>query len=71
MNHKDDVSQDLVVGRPRDSEDRIDWQIEHARFEDALDLAEKDVSLKSSTHQKVWHILLRLDLWSYTAFWVA
>ena len=45
--------QDLVIGRPRDSEDRIDWQIEHARFEEALDLAEKDISLKVSTHQKV------------------
>ena len=45
--------QDLVVGRPRDSEDRIDWQIEHAHFEDALELAEKDISLKASTRQKV------------------
>lgn len=32
--------QDIVIGRYRDIEDRITWQLERGRFEDALALAE-------------------------------
>ena len=45
--------QDIVVGRPRDGDDRVNWLIEHARFEEALKVLDTDGSLKSSSHQKV------------------
>ena len=42
-----------MVGRPRDGDDRVNWLIEHARFEQALHILDTDRSLKSSSHQKV------------------
>ena len=51
--------QDIVVGKPRDGDDRIDWLIQYARFEDALTILEADSSLHASSHEKVlplhWH----------------
>ena len=41
------------MGRPRDGDDRVIWLVEHARFEQALQVLETDKSLKTSSHQKV------------------
>lgn len=45
--------QDIVVGKPRDGDDRIDWLIQYSRFEEALTILEADSSLRASSHQKV------------------
>ena len=31
---------DVVLGKSRDADDRLDWLLEHEKFSDALDLAE-------------------------------
>jgi len=46
------LEQDIVVGRPRDGDDRVDWLIEHTRFEQALEVLDTDTSLKPSSPQK-------------------
>ena len=38
-------SQDIVIGRYRDTEDRISWFLEHRQFETALQVAERERGL--------------------------
>lgn len=45
--------QDIVVGKPRDADDRLDWLIQHHRFEQALHVLEADGSLSAASHAKV------------------
>ena len=41
--------QDIIVGRPRDGDDRVAWLLEHQRFQRALDIIEKEPSLRAAT----------------------
>ena len=41
--------QDIIVGRPRDGDDRIAWLLEHQRFQRALDIIEKEPTLRAAT----------------------
>lgn len=45
--------QDIVMGRPRDGEDRVSWFLEKKRFEDALALIEHGEAFKDSTRERV------------------
>lgn len=45
--------QDVVVGRPRDGDDRVAWLLDHRRFDKALAVLETDRGLKPSTHEQV------------------
>ena len=45
--------QDIVVGRPRDGDDRVAWLLEHRRFDKALEILETDKTLRPATHQQV------------------
>jgi len=45
---------DVVVGKPRDQDDHVDWLLEHQRFQDALKVTqEKSRYLKRHTCQEV------------------
>ncbi|KAK9816865.1 hypothetical protein WJX72_006282 [[Myrmecia] bisecta] len=44
---------DVVVGRPRDSNDRVTWLLDHQRFQQAVDIAEADPAIKTSTRELV------------------
>ena len=45
--------QDVVVGKPRDGDDRVAWLLDHQRFNKALSVLETDRGLKKSTHAQV------------------
>jgi hypothetical protein len=45
--------QDVVVGKPRDGDDRVAWLLDHQRFDKALSVLETDKGLKKSTHAQV------------------
>ena len=45
--------QDVVVGRPRDGDDRVAWLLDHGRFDKALSVLDTDRGLKASTHEQV------------------
>lgn len=45
--------QDVVVGKPRDGDDRVAWLLDHQRFDKALSVLETDRGLKKSTHAQV------------------
>jgi hypothetical protein len=47
------IEQDVVVGRPRDGDDRVAWLLDHHRFDKALAVLESDRGLKASTHEQV------------------
>jgi len=47
------VLQDVVVGKPRDGDDRVAWLLDHQRFDAALSVLETDKGLKKSTHAQV------------------
>lgn len=47
------LSQDIVIGRHRDTEDRISWLLGAGRFEAALALAEADSSLPRAVFETV------------------
>jgi len=47
------VLQDVVVGKPRDGDDRVAWLLDHQRFDAALSVLETDTGLKKSTHTQV------------------
>ncbi len=44
--------QDVVVGRPRDGDDRVAWLLDHGRFDKALAVLDTDRGLKASTHEQ-------------------
>ena len=46
-------AQDVVVGRPRDGDDRVAWLLEHGRYDKALAVCESTRGLKPATHEKV------------------
>ena len=45
-------AQDVVVGRPRDGDDRVAWLLDHGHFMAALDVLEADRGLRPATHQQ-------------------
>ena len=45
--------QEIIVSRPRDGCDRVTWLLEHARYEQALDIIETDATLTQSTREQV------------------
>lgn len=45
--------QEIIVGRPRDGGDRVTWLLEHARYEQALDIIESDATLTQATREQV------------------
>ena len=47
------LMQDVVVGKPRDGDDRVVWLLDHQRFDKALSVLETDKGLKKSTHAQV------------------
>ena len=47
------MMQDVVVGKPRDGDDRVAWLLDHQRFDKALSVLETDRGLKKSTHAQV------------------
>ena len=47
------MMQDVVVGKPRDGDDRVAWLLDHRRFDKALSVLETDRGLKKSTHAQV------------------
>ncbi len=46
------VAQDVVVGRPRDGDDRVAWLLDHKRFDKALAVLDTNRGLKASTHEQ-------------------
>ncbi|BDA42740.1 Vacuolar protein sorting-associated protein 41 homolog [Coccomyxa sp. Obi] len=46
-------SKDVVVGRPRDGDDRVAWLLDHKRFDKALAVLDTNRGLKASTHEQV------------------
>jgi vacuolar protein sorting-associated protein 41 len=44
---------DLVVGRPRDLRDRVEWLLEHGVYEEALSTAESQAPAQSELCEKV------------------
>eukprot|EP00191_Tetraselmis_sp_GSL018_P024055 CAMPEP_0177627530 /NCGR_PEP_ID=MMETSP0419_2-20121207/31253_1 /TAXON_ID=582737 /ORGANISM="Tetraselmis sp., Strain GSL018" /LENGTH=661 /DNA_ID=CAMNT_0019128691 /DNA_START=219 /DNA_END=2200 /DNA_ORIENTATION=- len=44
---------DIVLGRPRDGEDRVAWMLEKKRFEEALRLLESGEAARETTREKV------------------
>lgn len=54
------VVQDIVVGRHRDTEDRISWFLGAGQFEAALAIAEADRSLPTAVYDTVVQVG---DLW--------
>jgi len=45
---------DVVVGKPRDEDDHVDWLVQHQRFQEALALTqEKEKYLKKHSFQEV------------------
>ena len=44
--------QEIIVGRPRDGGDRVTWLLEHARYEQALDIIESDATLTQATREQ-------------------
>ena len=45
--------QDVVVGRPRDGDDRVAWLLDHKRFTHALRVVESDPTLRPATLNEV------------------
>ncbi len=45
-------AQDVVVGRPRDGDDRVAWLLDHGHFTAALGVLEADRGLRPATHQQ-------------------
>ena len=50
-----DVVQAVVVARAMDTYDRLKWLQERCRFEQALEVAERDPTLKPATRSEVGH----------------
>eukprot|EP00192_Tetraselmis_astigmatica_P002353 CAMPEP_0117695968 /NCGR_PEP_ID=MMETSP0804-20121206/28429_1 /TAXON_ID=1074897 /ORGANISM="Tetraselmis astigmatica, Strain CCMP880" /LENGTH=974 /DNA_ID=CAMNT_0005510089 /DNA_START=546 /DNA_END=3468 /DNA_ORIENTATION=+ len=44
---------DIVLGRPRDGEDRVTWMLKKKRFDEALELVEKGEAAKATTRENV------------------
>ena len=47
------MAQDVVVGRPRDGDDRVSWLLDHGKYDKALAVCDSTRGLKASTHEKV------------------
>jgi hypothetical protein len=45
----------VVVGRPRDGDDRVAWLLQRRRFREALTIASTDRSLRKHNRQQVVH----------------
>jgi hypothetical protein len=43
----------VVVGRPRDGDDRVAWLLQRRRFREALAIASTDRSLRKHNRQQV------------------